>query len=143
MKFFKNTRYILPFALALSLASCDNFLEVEPRQAIVADQTIVAQFINHNVTADNASVAGTWASIYQTINRANHIIEKVPAVTDATFTAEKKNQLLGEAYFVRALAYFDLARTWGGVQLVLTPTKLPTDNEGIRRSSVTETYAQV
>ncbi|PSR54271.1 RagB/SusD family nutrient uptake outer membrane protein [Adhaeribacter arboris] len=189
MKFFKNTRYILPFVLTLSLASCDNFLEVEPRQAIVDDQTIVdgvtaetavrglygalaganyygtnfqsigyfqgdniqwtgsqsivAQFINHNVTADNATVASTWAAIYQTINRANHIIEKVPAVTDATFTQEKKNQLLGEAYFVRALAYFDLARTWGGVQLVLTPTKELTDNERIRRSSVTETYAQV
>lgn len=106
-------------------------------------QSIVQQFIDHNVRADNATVDAVWTAIYATINRANHVIEKVPAVVDPSFTDAYKNQLVGEAYFIRALAYFDLVRTWGGVQLILTPTVKASDHNGTKRSSVDETYAQV
>ena len=106
-------------------------------------QSIVQQFIDHKVKADNATVAAIWSGIYATVNRANYIIDKVPSLEDKTFTDGDKNQLTGEAYFVRALSYFDLARTWGGVQIVLTPTLSATDKKGIKRSSVAETYAQV
>jgi len=106
-------------------------------------QSIVQQFISHNVRADNANIATAWSAIYATINRANHIIAKVPNVTDPLLTDALKNQLTGEAFFVRALAYFDLVRTWGGVQLALTPTNSANDKNGIKRSSVADTYAQV
>ena len=106
-------------------------------------QSIVQQFISHNVRSDNANIASAWSAIYATINRANHIIAKVPNVTDPLLTDALKNQLTGEGYFVRALAYFDLVRTWGGVQLALTPTNSATDKNGIQRSSVADTYAQV
>lgn len=106
-------------------------------------QSIVQQFIEHKVKADNATVAGVWSGIYSTINRANHVIAKVPGVVDATFTDAERNQLTGEAYFIRALAYFDLARTWGGVQIVLTPTLSSADKTGIKRSTTAQTYAQV
>src|SRR6478736_2580694 len=101
-----------------------------------------SQFIDHNVTSDNGTISSTWNAIYTTINRANHIIAKVPDVVDVSFTDQLRNQLLGEAYFVRGLAYFDLARTWGGVPIVLTPTENVADKIGIPRSSVEETYAQ-
>jgi hypothetical protein len=106
-------------------------------------QSIVQQFISHNVRADNANIASAWSAIYATINRANHLIAKVPGVNDPLLTQALRDQLTGEAYFVRALAYFDLVRTWGGVQLALTPTNSATDKNGIQRSSVAETYAQV
>jgi hypothetical protein len=106
-------------------------------------RTVNLQFIQHDVKADNEEVAAVWAAIYQTINRANHIIEKVPLITDASFTETLKDQVTGEAYFIRALAYFDLARTWGGVQIVLTPTLSAIDKTGIPRSSLQQTYAQV
>lgn len=106
-------------------------------------QSIVQQFIDHKVTADNATVSGIWLAIYTTINRANYVIAKLPGVTDATLTTVERNQLLGEAYFIRALCYFDLARTWGGVQIVTTPTVSATDKNGIARSTVEQTYAQV
>jgi len=60
-----------------------------------------------------------------------------------TFTENYRNQLLGEAYFVRALAYFDLARTWGGVQIVLQPTTSANALPKVGRSSLEDTYAQV
>jgi tetratricopeptide (TPR) repeat protein len=106
-------------------------------------QSIVQQFIDHKVKADNATVAAVWSGIYATINRANFIITKVPQLVDATLTDADRNQFTGEAYFIRALSYFDLARTWGGVQIVLTPTLSSSDKTGIKRSSTAETYTQV
>lgn len=106
-------------------------------------QSQVQEFINHKVNAENATISSAWIAIYATINRANQVIAKVPAVTDPTLTDALKNPIVGEAYFIRALAYFDLARTWGGVPLITKPTATPSDNSGIKRSTQAETYAQV
>ncbi|UPK71803.1 RagB/SusD family nutrient uptake outer membrane protein [Chitinophaga filiformis] len=106
-------------------------------------QSAPAQIANRQITADNANVASSWAAIYRTILSANYIIDVIPKLADPLFTQVKKDQLTGEAYFVRALSYFDLARGWGGVQLILTPTRLPGDHAGIKRSSLDETYQQV
>lgn len=106
-------------------------------------QSIVQQFIDHKVKADNATVAAVWVAIYATINKANNVIAKVPELKDASLTAAERDQLIGEARFIRALAYFDLARTWGGVQIVLTPTTSAADKKGIKRSTLAQTYAQV
>jgi len=107
-------------------------------------QAIAGQFVNHEVRPDNGFIASVWAAIYSTVNRANHIIEKVAALPlEPTFTQQKKDQLLGEAYFIRALAYFDLNRVWGGVPIYLTPTLSVNDNRGKPRSTTAEVYAQV
>ncbi len=102
-----------------------------------------SQFIDHAVTSDNGTISSAWNAIYVTINRANHAIAKIPGVTDVKLTQDLKNQLVGEAYFIRALSYFDLARTWGGAPIVLTPTLSATDKDGVERSTLAETYAQV
>jgi hypothetical protein len=102
-----------------------------------------SEFINHAVTSDNGTVTNAWNAIYNTINLANYILAKLPGVTDIKLTQTEKNQLLGEAHFVRALCYFDLARTWGGVPVVLTPTLAATDKNGVARNTLAETYAQV
>jgi hypothetical protein len=101
------------------------------------------QFITQNVTSDNGNLELAWQAIYATINGANQVIAKVPLVTDATLTQTLRNQLTGEGYFLRALSYFDLARTWGGVPITLTPTTSATQKNGIKRSSLADTYAQV
>jgi starch-binding outer membrane protein, SusD/RagB family len=101
------------------------------------------QFIIHSITADNDNLESVWDGIYATINGANQVIEKVPGVTDPSFTEAQKNQLTGEAYFIRALSYFDLARAWGGVPITLTPTQTATDKNGLQRSTLAQTYAQV
>ena len=101
------------------------------------------QFIIHDITADNDNLESVWDGIYATINGANQVIAKVPAVTDPSFTQTQKNQLTGEGYFIRALSYFDLARAWGGVPITLTPTQTATDKNGLQRSTLAQTYAQV
>ena len=105
-------------------------------------QSQVQEFINHRVNAENATISNAWNAIYRTINRANNVLARVPQVSDPQLSAALKNQLVGEAYFLRALAYFDLARTWGGVPLITQPTATPADNGGIARSTQAQTYAQ-
>jgi len=101
------------------------------------------EITKHLTSATNGYVQSAWTAIYKTISQANYIIDKVPAVSDPLLTSTLKNQYLGEAYFVRALAYFDLTRGWGGVQLILKPTYTSSDNSDIPRSSLADTYAQV
>jgi len=107
-------------------------------------RTVNREFIQNNVRADNEEVANVWRAIYRTINQANHIIAKVPSITsDPALTQEVKDNITGQAYFIRALAYFDLVRTWGGVQVVTSPTNKVEDKAGISRSSPEATYGQV
>jgi len=104
-----------------------------------APQEITAR----KLTATNSYVGSAWSAIYSTILQANYLLEAVPTLTDPQLTADRKNQMQGEAYAIRALSYFDLARGWGGVQLILKATHTPSDNTGIARSSLDDTYAQV
>ncbi|MEI6949968.1 RagB/SusD family nutrient uptake outer membrane protein [Paraflavisolibacter sp. H34] len=106
-------------------------------------QSQVQEFINHKVNAENATINTVWIAIYRTINRANNVIKKVSEVSDASFTAAQRAPITGEAYFIRALAYFDLARVWGGVPLITQPTRDQSDNVGVKRATVEETFSQV
>jgi len=99
--------------------------------------------INYDLRSDIAFLSTYWGNFYNTINRTNHIIEKVPAVTDISLTATLRDQLLGEAYFIRAVSYFDLARVFGNVQIFLKPTTVVADKLGVKQSTQAEVYAQV
>ena len=101
------------------------------------------QFIYHTLTADNNDLETIWAAEYAAINDANFVIAKVPEIVAPTLSQSYRNQLLGEAHFIRALAYFDLGRAFGGVQLFLTPTTQVADKLGKTRSTQAETYVQV
>lgn len=99
--------------------------------------------VNYDLRSDIAFLSTYWGNFYNTINRTNHIIEKVPAVNDISLTTALRNQLLGEAYFIRAISYFDLARVFGNVQIFLKPTVVVGDKLGVKQSTQSEVYAQV
>ena len=69
------------------------------------------------VTADNGPVALYWGIHYQQVAYANVVLDKAP---DADLTAAQELQLTAEASFLRAVAYFDLVRLFGGVPLLTT-----------------------
>jgi len=101
------------------------------------------QLDQNAIPTDNVITVSAYQGIYRTINSANSVIAYVPAVNDPLLSAAEKNKIVGEAYFIRALAYFDLARGWGGVQLQLKPTADLTVLKGIKRSTLDQTYDQV
>ncbi len=69
-------------------------------------------------TPDNEIVANFWDTNYNIIFRANSVLANIDRPIDYKGTA--KDQLIGEAKFMRALTYFDLVRTYGGVPKVIT-----------------------
>jgi len=75
------------------------------------------------VTTGNISSANgfaNWGSLYAGINRCNSVIKNVPLMTDPAL-ANRKDRIMGEAYFLRALFYFYLTRTFETVPLILQP----------------------
>ncbi len=99
------------------------------------------------VSPDNLEVRDLWAAMYEVVNQANNIIAGVDNVTDAT--PEFLNSALGQSYFARGLAFFDLARLYGGIPgvygtmgiaLPLEPSRSPVLYS---RTSLDETYAQI
>lgn len=100
---------------------------------------------NHLLRSDNIAVETVWDDTYDDINRVNEIIDKVPKVTD--LEAGEKDEILGEAYFLRALDYHNLVRLWGGgalgVPLRLTPVASAAEANQVERSTVAETYTQI
>jgi hypothetical protein len=95
----------------------------------------------NQLRADNASVASIWNGSYDEINRVNEIIQKVPNVAD--LPAAEKDEILGEAHFLRALAYHNLVKLFGGVPLRLEPVASASEAASISRASAAEVYTQI
>lgn len=87
-------------------------------------------------------VYSLWIQHYVTINRANFAIGNISRMSADDIQESAKVRLVGEAKFLRALAYFNLVRTYGGVPLVLTET---TQLEGLEvpRNSLSECYDRI
>jgi len=81
------------------------------------DPNIIANFDQFVVSDYNyGNVYGLWTDNYYGINRANQVLDNVPNIAmDATL----KNRYLGEAHFLRALFYFELASLFGNVPIML------------------------
>lgn len=109
-------------------------------------------FINvdeYVTTRDNSEVEDLYTVLYRTVDIANTIIAEVPKLN---LPEDRQNNLLGQAYFVRGLMYFELARFWGGIPGVygeLGVVIRTTPSQGVdagsfgARASLTDTYAQV
>lgn len=82
------------------------------------DQAEITYIDEYNVNASNGIISNYWSFSYETIARANSLIANVPGVTmDET----KKNQIIGQAKFIRAYSYFNLVNVFGRVPLKLLP----------------------
>jgi hypothetical protein len=78
-----------------------------------------------------------WQALYNTIGRCNGAIENI-AVTD---TDSGFNDILGQAYFVRAWTYFSLVRLFGDIPLWIT---LPdSENLNLGKSTSRDVYSQI
>ena len=65
-------------------------------------------------TAQTGIFSDYWSSNYTTIQRVNLLIDKIQA---STVSADIQRQIIAEARFLRAYAYFNLVRVFGGVPL--------------------------
>ena len=69
----------------------------------------------------NTTLYNFYKYSYITINRANSVIDNVAAMKE--LDEDIRNQYVGEAYFMRAYSYFNLARNFGRVPMHLVPVR--------------------
>ncbi len=98
---------------------------------------------NTTMSTLNGSPGDRWASdmypqLYQTIRRANTIIEE--ANEEVLPPGDARNEILGQAYFMRAFAHWYLAAFYGNVPLVL---KVPSQDNPEEVFPSQSTQAQV
>lgn len=92
----------------------------------------------NGVTA-NDNVLQQWRQDYLIIARANQILVLIDGVD---FDAAVKANLKGQALFLRAFAYFELARYFGSVPLHLIPVTTRQE-AALPLSKVEDIYAQI
>lgn len=74
-----------------------------------------SDFDTFQATSSNDKMTNWWLYFYSTIKSANSLIKNYPNAVEATEI--QRNNAAGNAYFLRALSYFFLTRTWGEVPL--------------------------
>lgn len=94
-------------------------------------------------TSLNATETGAnqpmWDNMYGLVEPANILIQNIPLYYSQK--SSNYNTRLGEAYFLRAYAYFELVKQFGGVPLKLVPsTGVETH---FTRNSLEECYKQI
>lgn len=80
-----------------------------------------------------------WQSAYQCIEKANWLLEKAPGTEMDTV---RRREVLGEAYFLRALMHWTLAKNFGEIPIKNTPTN--TIEKAINtKATLPEVYNQI
>ncbi|MBA0882139.1 RagB/SusD family nutrient uptake outer membrane protein [Flavobacterium undicola] len=114
----------------------------------------ISNFINPNVTLQNAAdgsgyygaaLADNISNVpYNRIRDCNEMLEKLD-VLGANLSQVFRDRIKGQVYYLRALQYYDLMRTYGGVPIVTTVQVASATDESIKlpRASITEVVNQI
>jgi len=88
---------------------------------------------------ENSILSNRWTEPYVGINRANKIIEGVEG--NELISEDVRNQIVGEAKFLRAMYHFNLAKVFGPIPVV---TKILNPDEFTKpRDPLSVVYAQI
>ncbi len=95
----------------------------------------------NNIQIDNTEVLNMWSALYKQIDRDNVILERVPQIT--SIPSSTSGEILGEAYFLRALSYSNLVKYWGDVPMPLKPVVAASRCRRTRRTPVAQVYTEI
>jgi hypothetical protein len=115
-------------------------------QQISTEMELASDESTNNTVSDAdalafSSTAGftdqAWSNFYLTIFRTNLVTDRVPSINMPT---ARRDQIIGEAKFIRAMSYFYLVRLYGAVPVF---TSEAATNGTAARTPVDSVYAQV
>lgn len=153
---YYNTQYKLQAALnaTYDVLQSDLFNQCEWRFGDAcaddvwgADESLASQMgqlVNFRFTTSNEWIQNRYVINYKGIRRANQVIANVQRVNLSVgdyISYKAIREILGQAKFLRALFYFNLVKTYGGVPI--RPEVESVDSLVIPRSSVSEVYAYI
>lgn len=130
---------LLPISLHrlyLSEMRSDNFW-IPNSDESTSSQNDIVRFDATNLP-DNSLVLAAWQDYFSLVSSANYFIYKLE---NADFEISDKlyKEYMGEARFLRALAYFDLVRLWGNVPVSTTWISAD-DALALKQSTPAEVY---
>jgi len=96
-------------------------------------------FYTSQFDSRNGHVREVWNDFYEGINTCNAVIDRAPEVSG--MEAAVKAQRVAEAKFIRAHHYFILTQLFGGVDLQLSESVIP--SKEVSRASISEMYAAI
>jgi hypothetical protein len=128
--------------VATEESTYSRFLSLEAPSAtdeMVARSNTAVAVSAYNFDSSYPSIAYCWGNMYEGINRANLLLENIDK---ANATDAVKNQIRGEALFLRGYYYFVLVQYWGDVPLKLKSTE-SAQEVNIARTPAHDVYAQI
>jgi len=99
----------------------------------------LVQLYTRTITGQNSIVSSGWTGLYNVIAQCNTVINAIQQQASASISATDKNAAIGEAKFIRAVAYYHLALLWGAVPIVEDNTKL-INHPLLNRNIVSDVY---
>ncbi len=103
-----------------------------------------AQLVNFQFNTDNSHILNRYQVNYLGINKANQVIRSAPFVKYRENNKDSEREIrevLGQTKLIRALFYFNLVKTFGGVSI--QPENVSLENKTVPRSSVDEIFAYI
>lgn len=97
------------------------------------------QLSTRTITAQNSVLQGEWSGLYNVVAQCNTTISGINQYASASIASKDKNAAIGEARFIRAMAYFHLAMNFGAIPIIEDNTKL-ISNPLIKRNILTDVY---
>ncbi|WP_373523018.1 RagB/SusD family nutrient uptake outer membrane protein [Aquiflexum sp.] len=128
----------LHFSVADNLISAPSVMSDE---AIMTRGGNFTRHHNFEPTPVQGNVGNVWQDYYQLIQRANDLIVNVPIIEDPAFN--NRNQILGEAIFLRGLAHFILTRLFGDIPIVISPSTSGNQDFQIPKNPQSEVFEQI
>ncbi len=99
------------------------------------------EFANNGLLNTNSYVNNLWGSLYQLVKNTNNAIFGLERST--TLTPAVKDQLLGEAKFMRAYTYLYLVNLYGDVPLHVLSDLEVFDQASLARTPADQVYTQI
>lgn len=117
-----------------------------------SDNIALLHLDTYEVNTDHQDVYDYWLGVYKSIRSINYVLRSLGVSyrdgqlnfgeRTASLTDQQRDQLAGEALFLRAYNYFNLVRLYGGVFLITGPVE-PKEAKQVNRASVQEIYALI
>ena len=93
---------------------------------------------------DNGMPLASWSTFYEAIKQANVVLKYTPELLEQyAITEAVANELMGQAYVLRAFTYFYLVRIWGDVPLITAPFLSNNDLAPYGRESREKVFDQI
>jgi hypothetical protein len=98
----------------------------------------LVQFVNFSMNPNNTFMIEGWESYWVVVTVSNSVLTAIEENLGQDVTDDIKNSAKGEALFMRAIAYFHLARLWGPLP-ILDKVTIDTNNP-LQKNTVESMY---